>query len=165
MALGLRFPGPPAAIPSGLAGSTRLAIAVRLAVGHLFRPLRQRRWTSVDEMPPWVAQVLEDDDPFAPGGALRATPAAGWRLQGRRRFQNGWVVVRGGAPLFLARRRGSPVSVDLGAFGVAALTDRGLYRRIDLIAENSAPFILLGSDGPSTEGLRAEFPAGAGASG
>jgi len=134
------------------------AFAVWLAVGHVFRPLRQRRWTGVDEMPPWLARALEDDDLFAPGGALRATRAAGWRLGGRRRFQVGWVVVRGGAPLFASRRYGSTVCVDLGTFGVQALMDEGLYRRIDLVTDGPAPFVLLGSDGPSTEALRAEFP-------
>ncbi|MGB1780025.1 MAG: DUF4126 domain-containing protein, partial [Longimicrobiales bacterium] len=133
------------------------AFAVWLAVGHVFRPLRPRRWTGVDDMPLWVVRALEDDDLFAPGGALRGTRAAAWRLQGRRRFLVGWVVVRGGAPLFVSRRRGSAAFIDLGAFEVEALLDEGLYRRIDLISDGPAPFLLFGSDGPSTEGLRAEF--------
>lgn len=133
------------------------AFAVWLAVGHVFRPLRPRRWTGVDDMPLWVVRALEDDDLFAPGGALRGTRAAAWRLHGRRRFLVGWVVVRGGAPLFVSRRRGSAAFIDLGAFEVEALLDEGLYRRIDLISDGPTPFLLFGSDGPSTEGLRAEF--------
>lgn len=135
------------------------AFAVRLAVGHLFRPLRQRRWTTADEMPPWIVEALENDDLFAPGGALRGGRAAGWRLHGTRRFQIGWVVVRGGAPLFVCRRLGRTVWTDLGAFRVEALLDRDLYRRIDLRGDGPSAFLLFGSDGPSTEGLRAEFPA------
>ncbi len=133
------------------------AFAVWLAVGHVFRPLRPRRWTGVDDMPLWVVRALEDDDLFAPGGALRGTRAAAWRLHGRRRFLVGWVVVRGGAPLFVSRRRGSAAFIDLGAFEVEALLDEGLYRLIDLISDGPTPFLLFGSDGPSTEGLRAEF--------
>ena len=134
------------------------AFAVWLAIGHAARPLRQRRWTGVDEMPPWLVGALEGDERFTPGRALRATRAAGWRLSGRRRFQVGWLVVRDGAPLFVSRRPGSTMCIDLGAFGVRALLDEGLYRRIDLIASGPTPFLLLASDGPTTEGLRAEFP-------
>lgn len=134
------------------------AFAVWLAIGHVFGPLRQRRWTGVDEMPPWLVHALENDELFAPGGVLRATRAAGWRLSGRRGFQVGWVVVRGGAPLFVSRSPGSTVCIDLGTFGVRAFLEEGLYRRIDLIASGPAPFLLLGSGGPTTEGLRAEFP-------
>jgi hypothetical protein len=134
------------------------AFAVWLAVGHVFRPLRPRRWTGADDMPPWVVRALKDDELFAPGGALRGTRAAAWRLQGRRRFQIGWVVARGGAPLFVSRPRGSAVCIDLGTLEVEALLDEGLYRRIDLRSNGPAPFVLFGSDGPSTESLRAEFP-------
>ena len=109
-------------------------------------------------MPPWVVRALKDDELFAPGGALRGTRAAAWRLQGRRRFQIGWVVARGGAPLFVSRPRGSAVCIDLGTLEVEALLDEGLYRRIDLRSNGPAPFVLFGSDGPSTESLRAEFP-------
>ena len=133
--------------------------AVWLAVGYLTRPLRARRWTGGDDVPAWVVEALEDDDLLAPEDALRGTRAAGWLLQGRRRFQIGWVVIRGGSPVFVSRRRGSNMCIDLGSFRVDALLDEGLYRRIDLISEGWAPFLLLGSQGPSTEGLRAEFPA------
>lgn len=133
------------------------AFAVGLAVSHLFRPLRPRRWVGPDDMPGWVVHALEDDDLFAPGGALRATRAAGWRLQGYRGFLIGWLVVRGGAPLLLSRVRGRTRWVDLGEFTPVALRDEGLYRRLELTRESTSAFVLVGSDGPSTEGLRAEF--------
>jgi len=70
----------------------------------------------------------------------------------------GWVVVLGGGPLFVSHRRGSTVCIDLGTFSVRVLLDEALYHQIDLAAGGPAPFLLLGSDGPTTEGLRAEFP-------
>ena len=133
--------------------------AVWLAVAYLTRPLRPRGWVGGDEIPAWVVQILEDEDLLAPEDAPRGTRAAGWMLQGRRSFQIGWVVVCGGSPVFVSRRRGSNMRIDLGMFRVDALLDEGLYRRIDLISAGSAPFLMLGSQGPSTGDLRAEFPA------
>lgn len=131
--------------------------AIGLGVGHLFQSLRQRRWMNTDELPGWVQSAMEDDDLLAPGGALRGTRAGGWRVEGRRRFLVGWVVVRGGAPVFVYRQYWSARCVDLGIFQVGEILDQDLFRRVDLKSDGPGGFLLFGSGGPSTEGLAAEF--------
>ncbi len=130
---------------------------VGLAVGHLFRTLRNRRWRAADELPGWVRAALENDDLLAPGGALRGTRAGGWRVAGKRRFLVGWVVVRGGTPVFVYRSYGSAVGVDLGGFTVEQILDQDLFRRVDLGGAAPGAFLLVGSSGPSTESLKAEL--------
>lgn len=130
---------------------------IGLAVRHLYQSLRQRRWSSADELPGWVQAALEDDDLLAPGGALRGTLAGGWRVGGQRRFLVGWVVVRGGPPVFVYRRYRAPVCIDLGTFRVERVLDHDLFRRVDLVDGAPGPFLLFGSRGPSTESLKAEL--------
>jgi hypothetical protein len=135
------------------------AYAVRLGVAHLFQPLGQRGWQGPEEMPGWVNHAL-DDDQLAPGGALRGTRAGAWRLGGRRRFLTGWLVVRGGAPVFVHRRRRSTKCLDMGSLETSEVLDHDLFRRIDLAGDGFTAFLLFSSGGPSTEGLRAEFLGG-----
>ena len=137
--------------------------AVGLIAGRVFVTLRQRRWRGADELPDWVAGALEDDDVVAPGGALRGSPVGAWRLPGAPRFSLGWVVVRGGPPVFVFYRRRvipgkrRPEQVDLGALGAVAVYEADLFRRLDLTDGNARPFVLFGLSGPSVESLRAEF--------
>ncbi len=137
--------------------------AIRLALGRVFQTLRQRRWRGSDELPEWVREALENDDVLAPGGALRGSPVGAFGLRGAPKFATGWVVVRGGAPVFLFRRgplplrRKTPVRIDLGAFEADAVLDENLFRRVDLALEGASACLLFGVGGPSAESLRAEF--------
>ncbi|KPJ81924.1 MAG: hypothetical protein AMS19_07580, partial [Gemmatimonas sp. SG8_23] len=63
--------------------------AVLLIVGRIFVTFRQRRWRSFDELPAWASASLEGDDVFAPGGALRGTPAGAYKLPGGPRYRPG----------------------------------------------------------------------------
>jgi hypothetical protein len=137
--------------------------AIRLIAGRVFVTLRQRRWKGADELPEWVAAALENDDELAPGGALRGSPVGAWRLPGAPRFVVGWVVVRGGPPVFVYRRSRVPTGtrraecVDLGPVEGAQVYEADLFRRLDLQDGPSRPFLLFGLGGPSVESLRAEF--------
>ena len=81
--------------------------AVRLAVGRVFQTLTQTRWLGPEDLPDWVRASLDDDDVLAPGGALRGTPVAAHRIPGTPTFVTGWVLVRGGSPVLVFRRRGT----------------------------------------------------------
>ena len=132
--------------------------AIRLAIGRIFQTLRQRRWRSASELPPWVRSSLEDDDVLAPGGALRGSPVGAYRLPGAPRFAIGWVVVRGGAPVFIFRRRRKTSRVDLGTLTAEHILEGDFFRRVDLGRERTAPACVFFSlNGPSAESLRAEF--------
>jgi hypothetical protein len=137
--------------------------AIRLIAGRVFVTLRQRRWNGPDELPEWVAAALENDDVLAPGGALRGSPVGAWRLPGAPRFVVGWVVVRGGPPVFVYRKRRivpgrrPPERVDLGDLEASQVYEADLFRRLDLQGGGTRPFLLFGLGGPSVESLRAEF--------
>ena len=139
------------------------AFAIGLIGGRIFVTLRQRRWSAADELPDWVAATLENDDVLAPGGALRGTRVGAWRLPGAPRFVVGWVVVRGGSPVFVFRRSrvlpGSrrPQRLDLGALDARAVYESDLFHRLDLGDGSARPFLLFGLGGPSVASLRAEF--------
>lgn len=134
------------------------AFAVRLVAERAFQSLVRRRWLGQEELPGWVRRTMEGDV-LAPGGGLRGSPVGGYRLPGSPRFTSGWVVVRGGSPLFVYRRRPDPeAAVDLGSLSVRGISDTGLYRRVDLASEAGAAACLFFSvNGPSEESLRAEF--------
>ncbi len=134
------------------------AFAVRLVAWRAFQTLVQRRWLGQDELPSWVSRTLADDV-LAPGGGLRGSPAGAYRLPGAPRFATGWVVVRGGSPIFVHRRRADPESViDLGSLDVRGVSDTGLYRRVDLeSAAGTSACVFFPVTGPSEESLRAEF--------
>ena len=133
--------------------------AVRLVGARAFHSLVQRRWIGQDELPQWVRLALEGDV-LAPGGGLRGSPVGAYRLPGAPRFSVGWVVVRGGSPIFVHRRRraASGVPIDLGDLEVQSLSDNGLYRRVDLTsATGTGTCVFFTANGPSEESLRAEF--------
>jgi hypothetical protein len=133
------------------------AYAVRLVGGRFFVTFGQRRWRNPDELPTWVTSALEDNDALAPGGALRGSPAAAWRLPGAPTFAIGWVVVRGGAPVFLYRRGRAAAVVDPGTVASVRVTEHDLFQRVDLEAPSLRAFLLFERGGPSVESLRAEF--------
>jgi hypothetical protein len=136
--------------------------AVLLIVGRIFVTFRQRRWRSFDELPAWASASLEGDDVFAPGGALRGTPAGAYKLPGGPRFAIGWVVIRGGAPVFVFRSRRRTGRIDLGSLQARSIAEADLFRRVDLAGESGRPFLLFGLGGPGAESLRAEFDVPAG---
>lgn len=134
------------------------AYAIRLGIGRVFRTLGLRRWRRRDELPGWVVDALRDDDEvLAHGDALRGCAVAAWRLPGAPSFAVGWIIVRGGRPLFLYRARKGPRRVDLGARSAASVRDGDLYRRIDFETEQRTAALVVGWGGPSTESLEAEF--------
>lgn len=134
------------------------AFAVRLAVGRVFQTLTQRRWLGPEELPAWVRSSLEDDDVLAPGGALRGSPVGAHHLPGSPRFVTGWVLVRGGSPVLVFRRRRSIERLVLGRFGAEGVVERGFFRRVDLrTIEGGFGCIFFGLNGPSAASLRAEF--------
>jgi len=147
-----------AVIPGAASHVRAFAFAVRLVAWRAFQTLVQRRWLGQEELPGWVRRSLEGDV-LAPGGGLRGSPVGAYRLPGAPRFAIGWVVVRGGSPLFVHRRRPTPGSVlDLGALEVRGVSDTGLYRRVDLTpAGGSAACVFFSVNGPSEESLKAEF--------
>jgi hypothetical protein len=134
------------------------AFTVRLAADRAFQTLAQRRWLGQDELPSWVRRALEGDV-LAPGGGLRGSPAGAYRLPGAARFSTGWVVVRGGSPLFVFRKRPDLRSaVDLGKLTTARVSDTGFFRRVDLTPKSGPDACLFFSvNGPSEESLKAEF--------
>lgn len=136
--------------------------AVQLAVGRVFQTLTRRRWLEPEELPAWVRGSLEDDDALAPGGALRGSPVGAHRLPGSPRFVTGWVLVRGGSPVLVFRRRWAVHTVFLDRFGAQEILERGFFRRVDLrTGEDGKGCVFFSLDGPSMASLRAEFLGGA----
>lgn len=133
------------------------SFAVRLVAGRAFQTLTQRRWMSSEELPSWVRRTLEGDV-LAPGGGLRGSPAGAHRLPGAPRFATGWVVIRGGSPLFVYRKGAAIGSVDLGLLSPERVLETGFFRRVDLrTAAGATTRVFFGVNGPSEESLRAEF--------
>lgn len=146
-------------IPGAASHARAFAFAVRLVVWRAFETLVPRRWLGQDELPGWVRRAMEHDV-LAPGGGLRGSPVGAYRLPGASRFATGWVVVRGGSPTFVHRRRADPGDVvDLGGLQVSGVSETGLYRRVDLTpSAGAAACVFFSVNGPSEESLRAEFP-------
>ncbi|MDH3205913.1 MAG: DUF4126 domain-containing protein [Gemmatimonadota bacterium] len=134
------------------------AFAIRLSADRVFQTLAQRRWLGQEELPAWVRRTLADDV-LAPGGGLRGSPAGAYRLPGASRFATGWVVVRGGSPIFVSRRGpGRTSAVDLGGLATQQVSDTGFFRRVDLTSAGGAgSCVFFSVNGPSEESLRAEF--------
>lgn len=146
-----------AATNAGLAQAHAFGFAVRLAVARVSQTLTQRRWLGPEELPGWVRRTLEGDV-LAPGGGLRGSPAGAHRLPGAPRFATGWIVVRGGSPLFVYRKRNEPASIDLGPLVAEGLVETAFFRRVDLRTRGGAPArVFFGVNGPSDASLRAEF--------
>jgi len=142
---------------AGPSHARAFGFAVRLAVARVSQTLTQRRWLGPDELPAWVRRSLEGDV-LAPGGGLRGSPAGVHRLPGAPRFATGWIVVRGGSPLFVYRRRKTPMSVDLGPLVAEGVLESAFFRRVDLKTRAGAPArVFFGVNGPSEASLKAEF--------
>ena len=105
-----------------------------------------------------TGRSLGDDDVLAPGGALRGCPVAAYRLPGAPRFALGWVVVRGGAPVFVFRRPKTATCLDFGAMTVTDILEADFFRRVDLQSSDNMPAcVFFDLNGPSEASLRAEF--------
>jgi len=134
--------------------------AVRLAVDYVLESLGQSRWRGSEELPAWVRGALEGDI-LAPGGGLRGSPAGAHRLPGAPRFATGWIVVRGGSPVFVFRWRSALGRIDLGSLTADAVQEASLFRRVELKTAAGTPaYIFFGLSGPSREALQAEFLLG-----
>lgn len=139
--------------------------AIQLMLGRVFVGFGLRRWRGADELPEWITRELEGDDILTIGGALRGTPVGTWALPGAPRFAVGWIVVRGGAPIFVYRKKRMVRRVDIGTMNARDLFETDFFRRVDLVdpawadrqKKGDPPFILFGLGGPSIESLRAEF--------
>ncbi len=129
--------------------------AVRLAGSRAWTIIDRPRWREPEAFPRWVRGALEGDV-VAPGGGLRGSPAGARRLPGAPRFTHGWVVVRGGSPLFVHRRLGVAEAIELGSTAATRVSERAFFRRVELDARRSGT-LYFGLSGPGTESLRAEF--------
>lgn len=115
------------------------------------------RWQGPEHFPRWVRGSLADPA-FAPGGGLRGSRAGAVHLPGLGLFRQGWVVTRGGSPLFLHRGRRRSGSVDLGAASPLGVTAVPLHTRVDLgYDEGRVGAVYFGPGGPRSEDLEAEF--------
>ncbi len=145
------------ALPAAGSQFRAFTFAARLAWGRVWRTLGRARWTDPDDFPGWVRAALAGDV-MAPGGGLRGTPSAGYRLPGAPRFATGWVVVRGDDPVFVFRTRKGPSLVELGALGASGIDEGALFRRVDLgRGDEGATSLYFGLDGPGPDSLRSEF--------
>ena len=130
---------------------------LRLVWGGTWGILAPRRWSEPGRFPRWVKRALSSDA-LSTGGGLRGAPAGALAHPDLEVFHGGWVVVRGGSPLFLYRRGGSTRSVDLrGGQALRVLRDR-IHNRVELQDPQGRTYALCFSwDGPVPEGLGAEF--------
>ena len=134
--------------------------AVRLVWARTWGSLAPRRWRGPDSFPRWVNRTL-DDDRVAPGGGLRGSKAAAVALPPVGTYRSGWVVVRGGPPLFLYRVGGRVRSVELGGMRTVDIHRTLFFNRVELAgADGRAGALLFPMDGPRVEGLQAEFAPG-----
>jgi hypothetical protein len=79
-------------------------------------------------------------------------------LEGLGLFSPGWVVVRGGPPLFLYRSGRRTRALDLGTTRARAVTPSPFHTRVELSDSRGRPGALYFSlDGPRPEDLDAEF--------
>ncbi len=143
-----------ASAPFARSRGKAFAYAIRLGIVRIFRTLGLRRWRRSDELPDWVARSFRDGD------ALRGCPVGAWRLPGAPRFATGWIVVRGGRPLFLYKTRKGARRIELEERPSVSVEDRDLYRQIDFGGGREATILVVGWAGPSTESLEAEFSSG-----
>lgn len=129
----------------------------RLAWGGTWGVLEPRRWSDPARFPGWVQDALSRD-PSLVGGGLRGTPAGALAHPELDVFHSGWVVVRGGPPLFLFRRGRRVHSVDLGEARAIAVGRRQIHNRVELSDKEGRTYALCFPwDGPRVEGLEAEF--------
>jgi hypothetical protein len=147
-----------AALPRAGRDARAFAFAISLAFGRAFRMLYERRWKGPAELPSWVRRSLEDDDVLAPGGALRGFPVGAIGLPGLHGLVYGWLLVRGGSPVFVYRRGDDVRRLELGPRHANAVARTGFYTRVDVrTPDNGAGYLLFGRTGPGLASLRAEF--------
>lgn len=128
---------------------------LRAAWGRTWGAMRARRWLDRSDFPRWVEDAL---DASAPGGPLRGSPAAGFGLPGVGLFRRGWVVVTGTTPVFLHRSWNGPRVLDLGGLRAMDVVEDAFHRRLELARPDGRRGQLhFPPDGPSREGLAAEF--------
>lgn len=134
-----------------------LTFATRLAWGRIWQALDRPRWRDPEEFPRWVQRALSGDV-AAPGGGMRGSRGAGFRLPGGPRFATGWLVVRGDEPAFVFRGMRGPRLIEMGTLTASAVEEGSLFRRVGLDREGSRPTsVYLGFDGPGQEALKIEF--------
>ena len=128
-----------------------------LAWGGTWGLLRPRRWSEPARFPRWVQSALSRDASLV-GGGLRGTRAGALAHPELDVFHGGWVVVRGGSPLFLYRHGRSTRAVDLGAGRTVQVLRQRLHNRVELEnAEGRIYALCFPWGGPRVEGLEAEF--------
>jgi len=131
------------------------AFAVRLIWSRAWTTIGQPRWDDPEAFPGWVREALAADVTPA-SGRPRGAVAGAHRLPGAQLFVTGWVVVRGGARLFLYRRWRRARKVHLDRLTVLGVSQSAFFRRVPL--KGVAPCNLyFGLGGPGTESLKAEF--------
>jgi len=130
---------------------------MRLIWGGMWGVLAPRRWSEPGRFPAWVTRALSGDV-LAPGGGLRGTPAGALAHPDLDVFQVGWVVVRGGSPLFLFRRPRGTRLVELGPARTVRVVEDQIHNRVELVDPQGRTYALCFPwDGPRAEGLEAEF--------
>jgi len=133
--------------------------ALRLLFDAALALLRERRWYGPERFPRWIRKALRDPG-LAPGGGLRGSPAGALNLPGLGLFRVGWVIVRGGSPLFLYRRGGRTHALDLAMATAGAVTPSPLHTQVEFGTQGGQRCTLyFGLGGPGPEDLRAEFLA------
>jgi hypothetical protein len=147
-----------AGVPRSRSRIRAFLFVTRLAMARLFQPLGQRSWIDGERLPGWVREELAADV-MAPGGGLRGSPAAVLRGPGLPLFATGWVVIRGDSPSFVhGRYLGGARVAELGGMEALAVIEHGFFRALDLRESRSrAVRVFFFVDGPSPEGLAAEF--------
>ncbi|MDE0898881.1 MAG: hypothetical protein OSA81_07685 [Longimicrobiales bacterium] len=141
--------------------------AIRLMLSRVFLTFGLRRWRGANELPEWVTLELEGEDILPTGGPLRGTPGGASSLPGAPHFAVGWVVLRGGARIFVYKKKRIVQRVAIGTMNARDLVETDFFRRVDLAdpartdrqTMGDAPFILFGLVGPSIENLSAELVA------
>ena len=130
---------------------------LRLIWGGTWGVLAPRRWSEPERFPRWVGRALSSDE-LTPGGGLRGTPAGALAHPDLEVFHGGWVVVRGGSPLFLYRRGHSTRSVELAGWQAIRVARAQIHNRVELQDPQGRTYALCFPwDGPVPEGLEAEF--------
>jgi hypothetical protein len=132
------------------------AFGLRLLWGGTWGVLSARRWSDPARFPRWVRRGLSGE--AVRGGGLRGTRAGALAHPDLQAFHAGWMVVRGGTPLFLYRRGRRTHSVDLGVWRTLRVRRDRLHNRVELEDGNGRTYALCFPwDGPRVEGLEAEF--------
>ena len=144
-------------VSGGRSSAGAFAFALALVWNAAWAVIREGRWHGPERFPRWIRRAL-DDPSLAPGGGLRGSPAGAVELEGLGLFRAGWVVVRGGSPLFLYRDRRRTRAVDLGSARPVGVTPSALHTRVELAGAGGRPCALYFSlEGPRPEDLHAEF--------